>query len=89
MNCEIAYLVIDLQILGPKNMRPWLHIHFNLALAQAAAEDEHPSGHPNRALERPDRPYQVAAKVPVSAPWSQGDRVAVAIGKTGLNLCQI
>lgn len=93
MNCEIAYFLIDLQILGPKNMRPWLHIHFNLALAQAGAEEEHPSdiqtSIPFPALERPDTVYQVAAKVLVSAPWSQGDCVAVAIGKTGLNLCQI
>lgn len=41
----MAYLVIDLQILGPKNMKPWLHLHFDLALAQDAAGEEHPSRH--------------------------------------------
>ncbi|KAJ7402683.1 hypothetical protein BTVI_84201 [Pitangus sulphuratus] len=55
MNCEMAILVIDLQILGPKNMKPWLHIHFNLALPQNAAEEEHPSRDPN--------------KHPVPTPW--------------------
>lgn len=48
MNCGIAYLVTDLQILGPKTMRPWLHNRFNLALAQVAAEEEPPSRHPNK-----------------------------------------
>jgi len=47
-NCEIAYWVIDLQILSSKNRKPWLHVHFNLALAQDTAEEEHPSRHPNK-----------------------------------------
>lgn len=48
----MAYLVIDLQILGPKNMKPWLHTHFNLALAQDAAGEEHPP----RQAEQPPVP---------------------------------
>lgn len=93
MNCELAYLVIDLQILGRKNKRPWLHVYFNLALAQDAAEEEHLSRHPNKypvpSLERTDGAHQVSAQAPVAVQWGQGDHVAVAIGKTGLTLCQI
>lgn len=48
INCEMPYLVMDLQILGPKKVKPWLHIHFHLALAQDVAEEEHPPRHPDQ-----------------------------------------
>lgn len=44
----MPYLVMDLQILGPKKVKPWLHIHFHLALSQDVAEEEHPPRHPDQ-----------------------------------------
>lgn len=49
----MAYLVIDLQILGLMNMKPWVHIDFNLALVQDAAGEEDPTRHP----EQPPIPF--------------------------------
>lgn len=50
MSFEVFNFVIDLQILGPKKKRSWLHVHFNLALAQDAAGDMHLPRHLNKYL---------------------------------------